>query len=184
MNIKPWLTAIKRKNISAPLRYLLENNYITKSDTILDYGCGHGFDLNHLKYSGYNTIGYDKFIETYSSSNYNENKYSSILCFYVLNTIDSEEERIDVLKSLSNLVENKGKIYLAVRSEDEFKSIKNHNFTYYKDGVITTKNTFQKYFSKENLHNLIQDNIKNINITYIPFNKKTLFCEISKLEVT
>ena len=54
MQTKPWLTAIHRKNHSVPFQILKENNYISKSDIILDYGCGHGADVKLLSEQEYN----------------------------------------------------------------------------------------------------------------------------------
>ena len=52
IKIRPELTAIHRKNISVPLQTILNN--LKEEDIILDYGCGHGYDLNFLKKNGWN----------------------------------------------------------------------------------------------------------------------------------
>lgn len=43
----PYLTAIKRTDISVPTRYLLKNGLL--KGRILDFGCGFGFDTDELK---------------------------------------------------------------------------------------------------------------------------------------
>ena len=180
MEIKPWLTAINRNKISAPLKHVINHNHINKSHRILDYGCGHGFDLNYLKDSGFNIIGYDKYIKKFSSETFKNCKYDIVLCYYVLNVIEDYEERILALKEMVDLLDNKGIIYLAVRSVDELNPFKNSKFLKHKDGIVTKKNTFQKYFSKDDFANLIS-NIENCTYEYLPFNNKTLFIKIKKI---
>lgn len=148
-------------------------------DSILDYGCGHGFDLNFLKDNGYQVTGYDKYIAKCSNPNYNQYSYTKIYCFYVLNTIADKEERLHVLKDLLSVLKQDGSIYLAVRSIEELNSMKNKKYTTYNDGIVTSRNTFQKYFTKEDVSNLLNP-IENINFTYIKFDKKTLLLKITK----
>lgn len=177
-NIKPWLTAIHRRSISSPLKCLLHMGKINTTDFILDYGCGHGYDLNYLKSSGLNINGYDKYIKDFSCENYQDYKYDVIYCFYVLNVISTEEERILLIQDLINLLNSNGKAYIAVRSIDEFNKNKSKNYTPYNDGILTSRKTFQKYFTKDYLHNLIYNNFENVTFTYIPFSKDTLFIEL------
>lgn len=42
----PYLTAIKRTDLSVPTRYLLQHNLL--KGRILDYGCGFGYDTDEL----------------------------------------------------------------------------------------------------------------------------------------
>lgn len=179
IEIKPWLTAINRKNISLPLKKLLSLNKLDKLDNILDYGCGHGFDLNYLKNESFKVTGYDKYIKTYSNESYKNDFYDKILCFYVLNTIPEINERILVIKTLLSILKPNGSIFIAVRSIDELNAMKNKEYNTYSDGLVTSKKTFQKYFSKEDISTLLET-IENIDFTYIKFDKKTLFIEIKK----
>ena len=182
MEIKPWLTAIHRKKISLPLQKILKKNYISNKDVILDYGCGHGCDLNYLKDNKFHIEGYDKFISTYSNQFYYKKNYDKVFCFYVLNTIHSNLERIETLNNIFKVLKNEGSLFIAVRSIEELKSINKDNLTEYNDGYVTIRGTFQKYFTKEDLENLLHKNFKNINITYIPFNNKTILAEIKILQ--
>lgn len=179
IDIKPWLTAINRTSISSPLKKILDANEITNTDLILDYGCGHGFDLNFLKEKSYNITGYDKYIHKHSDLKYKEYLYDKIICFYVLNTIAEKEERLSVIEHLLSLLKQNGSIYIAVRSIEELNSMKNKKHITYNDGLVTSRKTFQKYFSKEDVANLLK-NIENINFTYIKFDKKTLLFKITK----
>ena len=50
IKIYPQLTAIHRKSPSYPLKQIF--NYLEYDNKILDYGCGHGYDLCYLKELG------------------------------------------------------------------------------------------------------------------------------------
>src|SRR5437762_3386813 len=43
-------TAIKRYDLSKPVKQLLERGLLKKTDTFFDYGCGHGMDIEALQH--------------------------------------------------------------------------------------------------------------------------------------
>ena len=175
IKIRPELTAIHRRNISVPLQTILNN--LREEDKILDYGCGHGYDLNFLKKNGFNIKGFDKYIKTFSDEDYSKWKYDVIYCFYVLNVIAEESERIEVLSQIKNALKSSGEVYIAVRSEHELKRSKS-KLNKYKDGVVTSKNTFQKYFSEEDLTSLLENQFSEYEIKDIKINKNTILKHI------
>ncbi|MEO8399692.1 MAG: methyltransferase domain-containing protein [Ignavibacteriaceae bacterium] len=109
-NPNSHLTVKERKFPSLPLRFLLENSLL--NGNILDYGCGLGKDLEHLKKLNFNTVGYDP----YYFPNYPQKKFDTIICFYVLNVLLPDEQS-HVLMSLSELLKLGGKAYFAVRRD-------------------------------------------------------------------
>jgi DNA phosphorothioation-associated putative methyltransferase len=111
MKDNSFKTAISRKTISAPLKYLISCGLINKSQTILDYGCGRGFDVQWLKENGYNVVGFDP----YWNPNFNvlNTKYDVILCTYVLNVVAPKIRKI-IIKNLTNLSKN---VYYSVRRD-------------------------------------------------------------------
>ena len=70
----PYLTAIKRTELSVPTRYLIQHDLL--EGRILDFGCGFGFDTDELKRQGYNIIGYDY----YYRPDFPEGKFDTIIC--------------------------------------------------------------------------------------------------------
>ncbi len=106
----PYLTAIKRTELSVPTRYLLQHNFI--KGKILDFGCGYGFDTEELKRQGYDITGYDY----HYFPKYPEGKYDTIICNYVLNVLEPYAQA-EVLMEVSNLLSPNGKAFFAVRRD-------------------------------------------------------------------
>jgi len=139
-------TAISRTMPSKPLRILLSKDLLNKDDTILDYGCGKGKDIEHLKSLGFrHVIGFDPYNPKYAHPENLIPDYDTILNFYVLNVLLPEERDL-VVENLMNLIKEDGQIFIAVRDYSE-----NVMGTQYADGVLTSRGTFQKLFSPEEL---------------------------------
>lgn len=107
------LTAIKRKGASAPLKFLA-SCHINAQQTVIDFGCGRGADLEWLRLNGYQANGYDPY--WYLGSGALNKKYDVVLCTYVLNVIGNET-REAVIGKLKSLVLPGGKIYITVRRD-------------------------------------------------------------------
>ena len=105
----PHLTAIERTSISFPTRWLKQNNLL--KGEILDFGCGFGYDTDQLKEQGYDITGYDN----YYRPDYPEKRFNTILCNYVLNVLEPNEQA-EVLMSVSELLKPAGKAPLCVHN--------------------------------------------------------------------
>ena len=105
-------TAIVRKKLSAPIQWLLKNNLIDKTKTILDYGCGRGYDVLFLKEQGYDIYGYDPYYFNNETNNY----FDIILLTYVLNVVEEQEEK-NILQKLEQLKSNNGRYFVTVRRD-------------------------------------------------------------------
>lgn len=102
------LTAKERKIISFPAQLLVEKNLLVGK--ILDFGCGFGNDVKLLQQKGFDITGYDP----YYFPEYPQEKFDTILCFYVLNVL-FEQPQTNVLMQVSQLLKPGGKAYYAVR---------------------------------------------------------------------
>lgn len=143
----PYLTAIKRKELSVPTRYLLQHNLL--KGKILDYGCGFGFDTDELKSKGFDIVGYDY----YYRPDFPTGKFDTIICNYVLNVLEPYAQS-EVLMEVSNLLSPKGFAYFAVRRdliEEGFRIHAIHKeYTYQCNVVlpyksIVSNNSFELY---------------------------------------
>lgn len=99
-------TALKRTEPSAPLRLLLSRNEIT--GRVLDYGCGHGQDVEHLSSLGFAAVGYDPHRRPAKP----RGRFDTVLCTYVLNVVPATEGRC-ILESL--LYYNRGRVFITTR---------------------------------------------------------------------
>ena len=106
----PYLTAIKRTDLSVPTRYLLQHDLL--KGRILDFGCGFGYDADELKNRGFDIIGYDY----YYRPNYPEGKFDTIICNYVLNVLEPYAQA-EVLMNVTNLLSPNGTAFFAVRRD-------------------------------------------------------------------
>ena len=115
----PHLTAIERTALSFPTRWLQQQQLL--KGAILDFGCGHGYDTDELQKLGYNIIGYDN----YYRPQYPETKFDTIVCNYVLNVLEPNEQA-EVLMAVSELLKPTGKAYFAVRRDLKNEGFRTH----------------------------------------------------------
>lgn len=128
----PYLTAIKRTDLSVPTRHLLKHGLLI--GRILDFGCGFGFDTDELKRNGYDITGYDY----YYRPDYPDGKFDTIICNYVLNVLEPYAQA-EVMMNVTNLLNPKGTAYFAVRrdlTEEGFRLHAIHKQYTYQCNVI------------------------------------------------
>lgn len=136
-------TAKKREKPSLPLRILIAKNLITGK--VLDFGCGHGTDVEFLLTKHIDAYGYDP----YFFPNYPEKKFDTIICFYVLNIL-LPEEQAHVIMSISELLRYGGRAYFAVRRDikkNDFIFNSKYNVKTYRCSVTLP---FKSIFRNEN----------------------------------
>jgi DNA phosphorothioation-associated putative methyltransferase len=141
-------TAITRYNFSQPIKTIFEYDLVNGDTTIFDYGCGQGDDLKGLIENGNNATGWDPVYFP------NEPKVSSdvVNLGFVLNVIEDQIERTEVLQDAYALAQE-----LLVVSGIVATSSTATIGRPYKDGIITSRNTFQKYFHQDELRRYIED---------------------------
>ncbi|BAY99088.1 HIT family protein [Tolypothrix tenuis PCC 7101] len=118
-NLFSHLTAIERTSLSFPAQYLLNQNLL--QGKILDFGCGLGNDVKILREKGCDITGYDP----YYFSQYPQGQFDTIICFYVLNVLFSEEQA-SVLMEVAHLLKPGGKAYYAVRRDIKKEGFREH----------------------------------------------------------
>lgn len=140
-------TAITRYDFSLPIKQLLQHEILTPDKSFFDYGCGKGSDLKALNTNGFKAKGWDPaFFPKHSKET-----AEVVNLGFVINVIEDFHERVDALLSAWDLTKN----VLAVSAM--LSNPKHTNqFEPYKDGVITSRNTFQKYYSQSELRDFLE----------------------------
>ncbi|MDW8413811.1 MAG: DNA phosphorothioation-associated putative methyltransferase [Acidobacteriota bacterium] len=139
-------SAIVRSSLSKPVRCAIEAGLLTKDTTFFDYGCGHGLDYQILQKQGFTSMGWDPY---YFPSNPIQ-PADIVNLGYVINVIEDPDERRETLIRAWSIT-RKALIVAAQVLIDDI----NHGQIAYGDGVITSRNTFQKYYEQEELKNYI-----------------------------
>ena len=121
MNLS-YRTAIGRKTLPAPVRFLLKENLI--HGDILDYGCGRCKALNDkvlAKAPGISSItSYDPFFCPNELLEGELWDYDTILCTYVLCVV-SKEVGQSILQTIKILLKTDGVAYITVRNDSPRK---------------------------------------------------------------
>lgn len=152
-------TALVRYELSAPMKQLGLHGYLEGQHSIMDYGCGRGDDLRALQSMGLDALGWDP--NHYPDG---ERQVSQIVNLgYVINVIEDPDERIDALLQAWQLTECL-LVVSAMLANDAFIA----RFPAFGDGVITSRNTFQKYYSQSELRGFLERILEESPITVAP----------------
>ncbi len=139
-------TAIIRNDLSRPVRLAIEAGLFKPQATFFDYGCGHGADVKMIAERGYASGGWDPFYLPDA-----EIAAADVVNLgYVINIIENEEERRAALLRAWSLA----KEVLIVAAQALIGEAGKGQFAY-NDGLITNRNTFQKYYEQQELKNYI-----------------------------
>ncbi len=149
-------TAISRYNFSKPVQTILEYNLLEETESFFDYGCGLGDDLRGLSALGFSCSGWDPVHKK------DEKKLNAdvVNVGFVLNVIENSGERIEVLHEAYNLT--KKLMVVTTLLTNDLTAV---NPTPFKDGFLTNRNTFQKYYEQSELQQFIED---TLNTSAIP----------------
>ncbi len=132
------------------MQSLYRHNYLNGEYTFFDYGCGKGDDLNIIKELGVTASGWDPVYRPEEKLT----KADIVNLGFVVNIIESLSERTQTLKKAYSLSK---KILVAsvMLGSDSITS----KFKKYGDGVITSRNTFQKYYTQNEFRDYIENSL-------------------------
>ena len=134
--------AIARNELSRPVRLAVEANLFNPETTFFDYGCGYGGDINCITKLGYRSTGWDP----YYSPDTPRLAADIVNLGYVINVIEDTKERREALIKAWELTRQ-----MLIVSAQVLISDRNRGQIAYGDGVVTRRNTFQKYYEQEEL---------------------------------
>jgi DNA phosphorothioation-associated putative methyltransferase len=139
------LTALSRATLSAPMQLVLRLGLLSAGMTVFDYGCGKGDDVRGLASIGFTVAGWDP----YYASDQRVSSADVVNLGFVINVIEDPLERAEALRQAATLA---GKL-LVVSVMLLNSALSGIPFN---DGVLSSRRTFQKYFSQEELREYLE----------------------------
>ena len=137
IGIERHLTAIARTNLSAPVQLLVRNGLLNPNDSFFDYGCGRGSDIEVLSGNGIAATGWDP----HFASENTKSPAKVVNLGFVVNVIEDPAERVEAIQGAFALCEGVMSVGVMLYSGDAPGKP-------YADGFLTSRKTFQKYFSQ------------------------------------
>ena len=134
--------ALKRSELSRPVRIALEADLFKEGTTFFDYGCGCGEDVKQIASQGYSSSGWDPYYRPDA-----ELEAADIVNLgYIINVIEDIAERRQALIRAWELTRRVLIVSAQVLVDDRRRGL-----VAYGDGIVTNRNTFQKYYEQEEL---------------------------------
>ena len=140
-------TAISRGQLSVPLQAAARHGFLDGSKTVFDYGCGRGNDLAILTVAGITATGWDPHFRPDAA----RSPADLVNLGYVLNVIEHPTERVDALRSAFELARQCMVVSVLTSGEEAAAGSQPWG-----DGLLSTRGTFQKYFTQAEISELIE----------------------------
>jgi len=152
------LTALSRSNLSAPMQCLARHGFLDGSLTVFDYGCGKGDDIRNLSANAITVSGWDP----HYAPDRPKQVADIVNLGFVINVIENYYERQEALLGAYNLA---NQVLVASAMLFNQNALKGQAFN---DGVVTQRNTFQKYYTQSELKEFIADTLETDAIPVAP----------------
>jgi DNA phosphorothioation-associated putative methyltransferase len=154
-------TAIRRNDLSRPIRTALHDGVVSKDTEVLDYGCGLGDDVRHLEQAGIRAFGWDPAHRPDGQ----RKKADVVNLGYVVNVVESPEERADSLRNAWNYA---GRLLIVAARLKSDVDLKETEMAVFEDGYVTRLQTFQKFFEQGELRDWIQQEVGKTPVAAAP----------------
>ncbi|QQE67717.1 hypothetical protein GFS31_44300 (plasmid) [Leptolyngbya sp. BL0902] len=141
-NIQRHRAAISRVTASKPVRLAVEAGLFPPNTTYFDYGCGHGADIEYIHRMGLASSGWDPHFRP----DIPHRAADVVNLGYVINVIEDTADRREALINAWGLAQKVLIVAAQVLIDDRTRGV-----MAYGDGIITSRNTFQKYYEQEEL---------------------------------
>lgn len=153
LEIERHRAAIARNDISRPVRLAIEWAILNQETSFFDYGCGYGGDVERVGNLGYTSAGWDPYYFPHASIT----AADVVNLGYILNVIEDQEERRQSLVHAWELTQK----VLIVAAQVLINASSKTQIAY-SDGIVTRRNTFQKYYEQQELKTYI-DEVLNVD---------------------
>lgn len=152
-------TALTRYAFSTPLESLYQHGFLDGRLSVFDYGCGRGGDIVQLQQLAVQASGWDPHFAAESPR-----KTADIVNLgFVLNVIESQPERAEALRGAWELASKLLVVAVLIGGRSAWEK---HRL--FRDGVVTSKGTFQKYFAQDELRVYIEQHTGRQPIALAP----------------
>jgi DNA phosphorothioation-associated putative methyltransferase len=135
-------TAIRRGDLSRPVKAALHDGLINPTVTVFDYGCGHRQDIELLSAQGIACDGWDPAFRP----DFPKHPADVVNLGFVLNVIEDVHERSAALQQAWSL--SSRLLIVAAQVKEAGRLLSQLPFG---DGVLTGRGTFQKFFEQGEL---------------------------------
>lgn len=152
------LTALTRNNLSAPMQCLARHGFLDGNLSVFDYGCGKGDDIRNLSANAIPVSGWDP----HYAPEQPKQAADIVNLGFVINVIEDYRERLDALLGAYELTQQILVVSAMLFNQNALKG------QAFNDGVITQRNTFQKYFTQTELKEFISEGLETDAIPVAP----------------
>jgi DNA phosphorothioation-associated putative methyltransferase len=152
-------TALQRYSLSTPMQALFRHGYLDGRGSVFDYGCGRGDDVRILKALGVEAAGWDPHFAAAE-----EKREAEVVNLgFVINVIEDARERREALAGAWALARRVLAVAALIGGRTAFEQ---HRL--FRDGVLTTRGTFQKHFSQQELREYLEETLSREPIAVAP----------------
>ena len=147
IKIQRHLTALSRSNLSAPVQMLIRHGLFKNEITsMFDYGCGRGDDIEALRRNGFQAQGWDP----HYANDHPKFSCDLVNLGFVINVIENPAERVEALHQAFKLA-RRALVFGVMLHPSDLTGVP------FQDGVLTTRSTFQKYFTQAEIKAYVED---------------------------
>lgn len=152
-------TAITRRDLSQPMQLMVAHGVVASGRTVFDYGCGQGDDVAALAPNGFEAFGWDP----HHAPDGPRKAADVVNLGFVLNVIEDPLERAETLKAAWSFAGKAMSVAVMIAGKSPVSGLRP-----YRDGYLTARGTFQKYFAQHELRDFIRDALGEAPIGLAP----------------
>lgn len=141
-------TAIPRRDLSQPMQLAVGHGVLGPGGDVFDYGCGLGDDVAALTAAGYEAFGWDP----HHAPNGPRRPADVVNLGFVLNVVEDRHERAETLRAAWSFAKRALVVAVMVIGKADLTALRP-----YRDGHLTSRGTFQKYFVQQELRDFIEE---------------------------
>ena len=151
-------TAMVRYGFSAPIQSLARHGFLDGQYRLFDYGCGRGDDVRGLRENGLTAAGWDP----YFAPEQPIESADLVNLGFVINVIEDFDERLEALQRAWSLAERLLVVSVMLANQNDPRGAR------FRDGVITQRQTFQKYYAQQEIKDFLTDALDEEPIPVAP----------------